>query len=45
MPTHNYASESMLPNWQDTSHLPRLRSDENPSVADRWIDAVGKLPD
>jgi hypothetical protein len=44
-PTHNYATESRLPNWQDTSHLPGTRSEDNPSVADRWIKAVGKLPD
>lgn len=45
VPKHNYASESILPAWQDTSHLPAIRSDENPSVADRWMKAVGKLPD
>ncbi|WP_116092158.1 GFA family protein [Sphingomonas crusticola] len=44
-PVHNYASESILPAWQDTSHLPGKRSDENPNVAARWIKAVGKLPD
>lgn len=45
LPTHNHASESMLPAWQDCSHLPGTRSEDNPSVAQRWIDAVGKLPD
>ena len=45
VPTHNYAAESILADWQDTSHLPAKRSDENPNVADRWINAVGKLPD
>ena len=44
-PTHNYATESVLPAWQDTSHLPGIRSDENANVAQRWMDAVGKLPD
>jgi hypothetical protein len=44
VPVHNYASESILPAWQDTSHLPGIRSDENANVADRWIRAVGKLP-
>ncbi|WP_420142338.1 GFA family protein [Sphingomonas sp.] len=44
-PVHNYASESILPAWQDTSHLPGLRSDENSSVVDRWMKHVGKLPD
>ena len=44
-PVHNYAAESILPAWQETSHLPGIRSEDNPSVADRWIKAVGKLPD
>jgi hypothetical protein len=44
-PVHNYATESILPAWQDTSHLPGFRSDQNPNVTDRWMKAVGKLPD
>jgi hypothetical protein len=44
-PVHVYAIESVLPHWQDTSHLPGLRSDQNPNVTDRWMEAVGKLPD
>ncbi|WP_294391818.1 GFA family protein [uncultured Sphingomonas sp.] len=44
-PVHNYATESILPAWQDTSHLPGLRSDENASVVDRWMKSVGKLPE
>lgn len=44
-PAHNYASESILPAWLDASHLPGIRSEDNASVADRWIEAVGKLPD
>jgi hypothetical protein len=44
-PTHNYATESLLPAWQDISHLPGYRSDENERVVKRWMDAVGKLPD
>lgn len=43
-PTHNYAGESILPAWQDTSHLPGIRSEDNPNVADRWRKAVGRLP-
>ena len=39
------AIESALPAWQDTSHLPGIRSDENSNVTDRWMKAVGKLPD
>ena len=44
-PVHNYAIESILPGWQDTSHLPGYRSDQNPNVVDRWMEAIGKLPD
>ena len=44
-PVQNYASESILPHWQDTSHLPGIRSEDNPGVVDRWMKAVGKLPD
>ena len=44
-PVHNYATESILPAWQDTSRLPGIRSDENPSVVTRWMDSVGHLPD
>jgi hypothetical protein len=44
-PRHNYAAESILPAWLDASHLPAIRSEDNANVADRWIKAVGKLPD
>ena len=44
-PTHNYATESILPNWRDTSHLPGTRSDENATVTERWMKTVGHLPD
>jgi hypothetical protein len=43
-PTHNYATESILPAWLDASHLPGTRSDENAPVVERWMAAVGKLP-
>lgn len=45
VPRHNFAAESILRAWQDTSHLPGIRSEDNPNTADRWIKAVGKLPD
>ncbi|WP_112382444.1 GFA family protein [Sphingomonas carotinifaciens] len=44
-PVRNYASESILPAWQDTSHLPGMRSDENAGVTQRWMDSLGRLPD
>jgi hypothetical protein len=43
-PVHNYATEIILPAWQDTSHLPGFRSDENSNVTERWMKSVGKLP-
>lgn len=43
-PVHNYATESALPAWQDTSHLPGMRSDETENVTARWMEKVGKLP-
>lgn len=45
VPTRNFASESLLPAWEDTSHLPHERTEDNPNVANRWINSVGKLPD
>jgi hypothetical protein len=44
-PVRNYATESILPAWQDITHLPGIRSDENGNVVDRWMKTVGKLPD
>ena len=44
-PTTNFAIESALPAWMDISHLPGKRIVDHAPVADRWIKAVGKLPD
>ena len=44
-PTRNFAAESILPAWQDSTHLTGVRTEDNPNVADRWTRAVGKLPD
>lgn len=44
-PTSHFSVETMLPAWADTSHLPGRRLDENPSTRDRWMNALGKLPD
>ncbi len=41
----NYAVESMLPAWRDSTHLPGTRSEENSNVVDCWMRACGKLPD
>lgn len=44
-PTRHFGTEGLHEAWLDTSALTRCRSDENPSVADRWIAATGKVPD
>lgn len=44
-PTMNFAVESRHAAWVDTSGLTDMRSEDNPSTRDRWIKALGKLPD
>lgn len=44
-PVHHFAAESMHEAWLDTSHLKRIRTEDNPNVVDRWMKAMGKLPD
>jgi hypothetical protein len=44
-PTRHFAVESRHEAWLDTSGLPDMRSEDNPSTRDRWIKALGKLPD
>lgn len=44
-PVHHYAVESIHETWVDTHTLPRIRTEDNPNVVKRWMDAVGKLPD
>lgn len=44
-PVHHYATESMHEAWIDIRDLPRMRSEENESVTNRWIEACGKIPD
>jgi hypothetical protein len=44
-PMSNFSIETMAPAWGETAHLSGMRMDENPSTRDRWIKAVGKLPD
>ena len=44
-PTSNFGIESALPAWLDASHLPGKRLDEHAPAVDRWMKALGKLPD
>lgn len=44
-PTSNFSIETALEAWMDVTHLPGRRLDEHPPAVDRWIKALGKLPD
>ena len=44
-PKHHFGVESMHRAWLDTSGLPEYRTDEHQPLVDRWIEAVGKLPE
>lgn len=44
-PTLNFSIETRLDAWADTGHLPGKRLDEHPAAVDRWMKALGKLPD
>jgi hypothetical protein len=44
-PKHHFGAESMHEAWIDTGALPRYRCDEYEALNERWMKAVGKLPD
>ncbi len=44
-PVSHFASESWHEDWLDTTALPAKRSEENDRLVERWMKAVGKLPD
>jgi hypothetical protein len=44
-PVSHFGAESIHRAWLDTSGLPETRSDQYQRLNDRWIEAVGKLPD
>ena len=43
-PTSQFGTESMHRAWVDTSALPEHRSDTHKPLVERWMKAVGKLP-
>jgi len=44
--TSHFGVESRLDNWwHGLERLPETRVDEHPAAVDRWMKAVGKLPD
>ena len=44
-PVSHSGVESMHGAWLDTRALPRERTDGNPRIVAKWMDACGKLPD
>jgi hypothetical protein len=44
-PKHHFGVESMHRAWISTDGLPEYRSDRYTPLVDRWMRAVGKLPD
>jgi hypothetical protein len=44
-PVHHFGAESMHRAWLNTEGLPEHRTDEHKPLVDRWMNAVGKLPD
>ena len=44
-PVHHFGVESMHRAWINTDGLPEYRVDEYKPVVERWMNAVGKLPD
>jgi hypothetical protein len=44
-PKHHFGVESLHEAWIDTRELPRYRADDYQALTDRWIKAIGKLPD
>lgn len=44
-PVHHFGVESMHRAWLNTEGLPEYRTDEHKPLVERWMNAVGKLPD
>lgn len=44
-PKYHFGAESMHRAWLDTAGLPEARADEYKPLVERWMNAVGKLPD
>ena len=44
-PKHHFGVESMHRAWISTEGLPEYRTDEYKPLTERWIKAIGKLPD
>ena len=44
-PKHHFGSESLHRAWLNTDGLPEYKTTDYQPLADRWIKAVGKVPD
>jgi hypothetical protein len=44
-PRHHFGAESLHRAWIDTRGLPEYRTDEHKGLVERWMKAVGRLPD
>ena len=44
-PTRHFGIESRHDAWLDTRALPGVRMEQNPATVERWMKAVGKMPD
>ncbi|MES2095414.1 MAG: GFA family protein [Pseudomonadota bacterium] len=44
-PKGHFATESWHQEWLDTRALPAKRTEDNKPLVERWMKAVGKLPD
>jgi hypothetical protein len=45
VPKYHFGAESMHRAWINTEGLPEARSEEYKPLVDRWMNAVGKLPE
>ena len=44
-PKHHFGAESLHRAWLNTEGLPEYRTTDYQPLADRWIKAIGKVPD
>jgi hypothetical protein len=44
-PKHHFGSESIHRAWLNTEGLPETRTDEHQKLVDKWVEAVGKVPE
>jgi hypothetical protein len=45
VPKHHFGAESMHRAWLNTEGLPEMRSEDHKPLVERWVKAVGKVPD